>query len=142
MNIHFSSPHQYLFFHYHIKHLLVIWKKELRKDIYIVQDDNEESITVKYPGETYRERVLQEIEAVFFQTLEMDQELFQVHLVATFPYQNQLIGIYQDAKDSQKQPFLFAIVDEELQELTDQEYEQAWHIALQEFPEYFRLEER
>lgn len=138
MHLRFQTTQQYLFIHHFVKHLLVIWSKERRKDIYLVMEEHPDELTIKYPGETYREHVLQELEAVFFQTLETDQERFPVHLVATFLFQKRLIGIYFEPTREHEQPYLFEIVDETIKELTDHEYEDAWLVACNDFPEYFQ----
>lgn len=137
LNFRFTTPHQYLFIHHHIKHLLLLWEKERRKEIYIVKEESPDELLLHYPGETYMEMVLHELEPVFFQTLATDTAQFEAVLGATFVYQKKLIGMYyrkdrlQDAS-----PYFFEIADEQLREIPDEEYETVVNMFSQEFPEY------
>ena len=137
LNFRFTTPHQYLFIHQHIKHLLLLWEKERRKEIYIIKEEQADELLLHYPGETYMEMVLQELEAVFFQTLATETEEFEAVLGATFVYQNKLIGMYYHKNQLQKlSPFFFEIVDEQLKEIPDEDYEDVAKKFSQEFPEY------
>ena len=65
MNIQFKTPHQYVFIHENVKHLLLIWSKEAKKQLFIVEE-KEGELHLLYPGETYEELVLDQVEDIFF----------------------------------------------------------------------------
>lgn len=135
MEIRFQTPHQYLFIHHGIKHLLVIWQKEHKKEIYIVEEEKE-SLLLRYPGETYREMILDELGDVFFPVLETEEGSFPTALGATFLYQNRLIGMYYRRENPEEQPFFFEIRDKQLLDLSDEEYAEVVQQFMKEFPEY------
>lgn len=137
MKIRFATPHQYIFVHHHVKHVLLLWDKEKRKEIYVVDDESAEELVLRYPGETYTERVLQELEAVFFQTLATETEQFAAVLGVTFLYHNRLIGMYYHREQPETQPpYFFEIADEALLEISDQDYPAVVQAFQAAFPEY------
>jgi|GEM_PF-1866034 len=137
MQIRFETPYQYVFYHHHVKHLLVIWEKEQRKDLYIIKEETPEELVLQYPGETYRETVLQELEPVFFQTLETEEERFPAILGATFSYQKRLIGMYYHQHRPDKEPpYFFEIKNEKLVELSDEDYAEVIKVFANEYSEH------
>lgn len=137
VNIQFQTPHQYVFFHHHIKHLLLIWEKERKKEIYLVQDETDDQMILQYPGETYMEMVLQELEPVFFQTLATETEEFPAILGATFMYQKRLIGMYyHQYRPTEEPPYFFEITNEQIQEIPEEDYESIAQTFMQKYPDY------
>jgi hypothetical protein len=123
MYIKFATHHQYLFSHHQIQHALIIWDKESRQDIYLVDTETPDTLTLRYPGETYRERLLDELESYFFQVLltEDDNEI-AVILGATFDYQHQLVGMYYSKTESDNTPYFFYLQDGQLLDISDKDY--------------------
>jgi hypothetical protein len=121
MNIRFSTSHQYLFSHEQISHVLVLWDKEARIDIYLIDTETPDSLTLRYPGETYRERLWDELGPYFFQVLldENEQEI-PVVLRATFHYKDQLVGMFL-AKDDLT-PYFFYLHHGKLADIAEEEY--------------------
>lgn len=137
MKIRFQTPHQYVFYHHHVKHLLLVWEKEKKKELYLIKEEKEDECLLQYPGETYTEMVLQELEPVFFQTLKTEEEQFPAILGATFLYQKRLMGMYyHQYRPEEEPPYFFEIKDEQLVEIADDEYEKVVQTFAQEFPEY------
>ncbi|WP_028776187.1 hypothetical protein [Shimazuella kribbensis] len=125
MNVHFATEHQYIFSHHHIQHVLLIWDKETRKDIYIVETETPDTLTLRYPGETYRERILDELEPYFFQVLlSEDQKEIPVILGATFAFHDQTVGMYYTKKEINSIPYFFFLRESELMDIPEQSYGQ------------------
>lgn len=135
MNIHFSTPHQYVFIHENIKHLLLVWPKEAKKQLFIAEEEGE-TLTLTHPGETYQETIWNQLEPVFFRQLETEDGTFPVVLGATFDFHGQRIGMYYHREAASSPPFFFLLTDKELQDIPDEEYEEVVRTFLQEFPEY------
>lgn len=123
MNIKFSTKHQYLFSHHQIQHALIIWDKESRQDIYLAETETPDTITLRYPGETYRERLLDELEPYFFQVLltDIDNEI-AVILGATFDFQDQLVGMYYSKNETDHTSYFFYLQDGQLSDIADEDY--------------------
>lgn len=140
LKLRFHTPHQYVFYHHHIKHLLLLWEKEQKKELYLIKEEANEEMLLQYPGETYTEMVLQELEPIFFQTLETEEEQFPAILGATFFYQKRLIGMYyHQHRPTEEPPYFFEIRDEQIVEIADKEYQDVAKTFLKEFPEYTSL---
>ncbi|TCS93155.1 hypothetical protein [Hazenella coriacea] len=136
MNIQFQTPHQYLFIHQNVKHLLLLWKKERKRDLYLVEEENDQ-YNLSYPGETYVETVLEQIEPILLQHLETEEETFTAILGATFHYQDKLIALYYHPTFPDEQLYFFEIQGETLIDLSDEEFPLVLHTFATEFPEYF-----
>lgn len=123
MNIKFSTKHQYLFSHHQVQHALIIWDKESRQDIYLAETETPDTLTLCYPGETYRERLLDELEPYFFQVLltENDNEIAVV-LGATFDFKDQLVGMYYSKDEDDHTPYFFYLQDKQLSDIADEDY--------------------
>ncbi|MFC7441699.1 hypothetical protein [Laceyella putida] len=137
MNIRFQTPHQYLFIHRHVKHLLLLWKKEHKRNLYIVEDESTEALTLRFPGDTYAEMVLQEIEPIFFQRLETDEETFLATLGATFEYGKRLMAMYVHPERPQTDLYFFEVRDEQIKEIADEEYPLVVQAFMLEYPDLF-----
>ncbi len=85
MHVRFETPHQYVFIHENVKHLLLVWSKDSKKQLFIAEDE-EDALVLRYPGEVYTETVLEQVEPVFFLDLEGGVEAV---LGATFYHQGQ-----------------------------------------------------
>ncbi|MCH5586223.1 hypothetical protein MK805_14875 [Shimazuella sp. AN120528] len=122
LHIKFATSHQYLFSHHQVQHALIIWDKESRKDIYLVDTETPDTLTLRYPGETYRERLLDELEPYFFQVLltEDDSEI-AVILGATFDFQDQLVGMYY-SKTEKHTPYFFYLQNGQLLDILEIDY--------------------
>jgi hypothetical protein len=121
MNIRFSTPHQYLFSHEQISHVLILWEKESRTDIYLIDAETPDTLTLRYPGETYRERLWDELCPYFFQVLldENEQEI-PVVLRATFHYKEHFVGMYLAKTDAT--PYFFYLHHGELADIAEEDY--------------------
>ncbi|MBD1371457.1 hypothetical protein IC620_03695 [Hazenella sp. IB182357] len=135
MQIQFQTPHQYVFIHNDVKHLYLLWKKEQTRELYIVESENE-SMTLRHPGESYIDYVLLEIEPIFFRHLEMDGVVFSAILGATFSYQNRLMAMYYDADKSGDTPIFFEIKDDEIFDISEEDYPLVVQTFKEAFPEY------
>ncbi|SFJ22474.1 hypothetical protein [Thermoflavimicrobium dichotomicum] len=135
MEIRFQTPYQYLFIHQNVKHLLLLWKKERKKEIYVVHEENN-TLYLRYPGETYTEIVLDQISPIFFQQLETEEGAFQAVLGATFEYRGKLIGMYYPQENPTEQLYFFEIREDKILEIPDEEYESVVQTFIREFPEY------
>ena len=108
MHIKFATKHQYIFSHFHNLHALVIWDKETRKDIYLAETETPDTLTLRYPGETYRERLLDEWEPYFFQVLLAENNIeIPVILGATFDFQKKTVGMYYQKTNSKNIYFFY-----------------------------------
>lgn len=135
MIIQFKTPHQYLFTHENVKHLLLIWPKEAKKQLFIAEEKNGE-LQLYYPGETYEEIVLDQVESVFFPRLETEADSIQAALGATFHYGDKLIAMYYDRNQPGEQFYFFELDEGKLVEIPDEQYEATVLAFLKEFPEY------
>lgn len=135
MNIQFQTPHQYVFIHENVKHLLLIWSKEAKKQLFIVEE-KENSLYLQYPGETYEEMVFNQVESLFFRYLETEEGTVSVVLGATFQYGNDYIAMYYSRDQAETDLYFFRIEDEELADIPDEQYEKIAQAFLEEFPEY------
>lgn len=138
VNIRFQTPHQYVFIHRNVKHLLLLWKKEHKRDLYIIEEEDEEGITLRFPGQTYVDMVLNEIEPIFFQTLETESETFRAILLATFEYQDRLIALYAHPHRPQEECYFFEVKNETIHELSEHEYQDVVQTFMDEYPEFFK----
>ncbi|SDC11520.1 hypothetical protein SAMN04488112_103103 [Melghirimyces thermohalophilus] len=139
MNIRFSTPHQYVFIHEDVKHLLILWSKEAKKQLFVVEEEGE-CMTLTYPGETYLETVWAQVEPVFFRRLETEEADFPVVLGATFHFRGQRIGMYYNREQPSGPPYFFRLADGELKDIPDEEYEEVARTFMNEFPEYIQEE--
>ncbi|MDR6224173.1 hypothetical protein [Desmospora profundinema] len=141
MHVQFRTPHQYVFIHENVKHLLLVWPKEAKKQLFVAEERNH-TLDLLYPGETYEEMVLDQVEPVFFRQLETDDGLFPVVLGATFHHRGALMGMYYNRDHRGDSPYFFALEDGELADIPDEEYEAVALAFLEEFPEYIQGEHR
>ena len=135
MDIRFNTPHQYLFYHQNVKHLFLLWKKEKKRELYIVEDD-QGHILLRYPGETYVDTVLHEIEPIFFQHLVNEEGPLAVILGATFSYKQIVIGMYYTPPHPNEDLYFFQIEEERIREIEDSEYENVVHEFMTKFKDY------
>lgn len=139
VQIQFQTPHQYFFIHENIKHLLLLWSKEQHRELYVVEEQDD-VLTLRYPGETYRELVLEQLEDIFFQRLETEDDHFRAALAATFTYKNRLYGAYYPAEHEESNPidqlFFFEIRDNQIVDISNQDYEAVANTFFEMFPEY------
>ncbi len=138
MNIRFQTSYQYVFIHEGIKHLLLLWQKEHKRDLYIVEEENDGEMALRFPGETYIEMVLKDIEPVFFQRLESGERAFLAILGATFSYQDRIMLMYYDPEFPTEAIYFFERSDDGIAEIEEAEYEQVVQTFIHEFPEYFK----
>lgn len=132
MHVRFGTPHQYVFIHENVKHLLLIWSKESKKQLFVAEEE-EDTLVLRYPGETYTETVLEQVEPVFFLDLEDGVEAI---LGATFYHRGRLVGMYYDKKLPSGPPYFFEIGDGSPSEIPDEDYQEVVHTFAKEFPEY------
>ncbi|MFC4077837.1 hypothetical protein [Salinithrix halophila] len=135
MNIRFNTPHQYVFVHENVKHLLLVWPKEAKRQLFVVEEEDG-LLSLTYPGETYEETVLIQVEPVFFRHLETDSGLLSVVLGATFRHQGRLMGMFYNREETTGPPFFFELREDDLQDIPEDEYEEVARVFLEEFPEY------
>ncbi len=139
MNIQFTTPHQYVFFHQHVQHLLLVWEKESRQEIYIIETETPETLTLRYPGETYRELILDELQPYFFQVLlTEDVEEIPVVLGATFTFGSKLAGMYYPKEQTTLTPYFFFLHNGELADISESDYRSVARQFQAEFPSYLR----
>lgn len=136
MNVRFQTPHQYIFIHESVKHLLLIWSKESKKQLFVAEEEGD-ALTLRYPGETYTETVLEQVEPVFFLELEGGVEAI---LGATFHHRGRLIGMYYDKKQPAGPPYFFDIENGFPAEIPDEEYQDVANTFAKEFPDYLSEE--
>lgn len=139
MHIQFQTPYQFLFIHQNVKHLLVIWEKEHKKEIYIVDQESSEHLLLQYPGEAYREHVLDEVEAIFFPQIQLEDKEIPVILAATFQRNDHLYAVYYP-KDRIRDELYFLQVkeqDQQLVEIPEDEYLSIVEYFQELYPEYF-----
>lgn len=137
MNIRFQTPHQYVFIHQNVKHLLLLWKKEHKRDLYIIEEEDGDTITLRFPGETYVEMVLNEVEPIFFQQLETESETFRAILLATFEYHDRLMALYAHPQRLQEECYFFEVKNEAIHEIPEDMYEDVAQTFINEYPEFF-----
>ncbi|WP_054949890.1 hypothetical protein [Numidum massiliense] len=156
MQLQFRTPHQYFFVHEQVKHLLLLWSKDRHRELYLVEEDDDR-LVLNYPGEVYRELLLDQLGDIFFQRLETDSESFRAALAATFRYDGRLIGAYYCTADDAssvgdasagdnadeartrgpiEQLYFFEIAHGRLCELESSEYEAVAQLFFETFPEY------
>jgi hypothetical protein len=136
LQIRFQTPKQYLFYHQNVKHLLLIWAKEHTKQLFIVEDEKDQTLSLSYPGETYAEMVLDQVSPIFFQELQTETETFTAILGATFSFRGKLIGMYYHPDQPATLVYFFQIQGEKIEEIPEAEYADVVEAFLQEFPEY------
>lgn len=136
MQIRFQTPKQYLFYHQNVKHLLLIWAKEHTKQLFIVEDEKDQTLSLSYPGETYAEMVLDQVSPIFFQELQTETETFTAILGATFSFREKLIGMYYHPEQPTTSVYFFHIKGERIVEIPEEEYADVIDTFCREFPEY------
>lgn len=135
MHVRFQTPHQYVFIHENVKHLLLVWSKESKKQLFVAEEEGD-TLLLRYPGETYTETVLEQVEPVFFLDLEVEGERVEAILGATFYHQNRLIGMYYDKNHPSGPPYFFEIENGSPSDIPDEEYPDVVQTFAKEFPEY------
>lgn len=133
----FQTPYQFLFLHHHVQHLLVIWEKEQKKEIYIVDQVNPDRIELLHPGESYQEQVLDEVGEFFFSQLELEGELISVLLAATFEWKEKQYAAFYQKEKLQEELYFLEIRDRVLSEIPDEIYEEVVSSFQEDYPEYF-----
>ncbi|SEN79297.1 hypothetical protein [Lihuaxuella thermophila] len=136
MYIRFQTPYQYVFIHRNVKHLLLLWKKERKRDLYIIEEEND-CMLLRFPGQTYVEMVLDEIEPIFFQRLETDDGPFPAILGATFTFGDKRVGMYYHPDHPSEALYFFEIQGNQITDIPDEEYEAVVRAFMNEFPEFF-----
>lgn len=124
--------------HRNVKHLLLLWKKEHKRDLYIIDEEEEDTLVLRFPGETYVEMVLQEIEPLLFQQLETESESFLAILLATFEYEDRLMALYAHPNRPQEECYFFEVKNEAICEIADNEYERVVQFFMTEYPQFFK----
>lgn len=123
VKIQFDTPHQYLFVHEELHHLLVLWRKEQKRSLYLIREENE-TLHLTYPGQTYTDAVLQLLEPIFFQRLETPHhKIIPAILGATFPHENHLHVMYYHREKPRTHAYFFRLEEEKLVEIPDAIYE-------------------
>jgi hypothetical protein len=117
-----------------------MWKKEHKRELYIVEDEGE-NMLISYPGQTYAETVLDEIEPLLFQQLVGEEGTFPAILGATFTHEDRLMAMYYRPERPQEDIYFFAVEDGRIREIPDPEYEAVIHSFIREFPEFFPEQE-
>ncbi|MCS1351315.1 hypothetical protein [Mechercharimyces sp. CAU 1602] len=137
MNIRFGTSHQYVFIHENVKHLLLIWEKETKKQLFIViEEDHDGDLTLTHPGQLYEEMVLDDLDSLFFQTLITTDKAIQAVLGATFHFEGHLVGMYYERNVDHPTISFFYIEDGVLIDIPEHEYEPVAQAFLNKFPEY------
>jgi hypothetical protein len=139
VHIRFQTPHQYFFIYENVKHLLLLWSKEQHRELYIVEEEGD-VLNLRYPGETYRELVLEQLEDIFFQRLETEDDQFRAALAASFSHRDRLYGAYYPIRQGEAGPveqlYFFEIRGQKIVEIPDDEYEDVAQTFFETFPEY------
>lgn len=137
MAIQFNTPQQYLFIHERVKHLLILWKQEQITEIYIVEEENGNDLLLRHPGRLYVERLIQQLDPIFFLTIDTGSSTVPLALGATFYHNKKLIGYYVPSDPSLKWEtvYFFEISDQRVINIPDQELSQVIHSFRNEFPE-------
>lgn len=139
MQIRFQTPYQYFFIHEGIKHLFLLWSKEQHRELYIVEEQDG-IMYLKFPGEMYRDLLLDQLEHIFFQRLETEDGHFRTALAATFYYGDRLCGAYYPCEEETSRPieqlYFFEIHEQNIVEIADDDYEQVAETFFKTFPEY------
>lgn len=139
MHIQFQTEHQYFFIHEHVKHLLLLWPKDQYTELYIIEE-KDDTLYLRFPGETYRDVLLDQLQNVFFQRLETDTAQFRAALAATFTYDDGLFGAYYPAEQDETHPidqlYFFEIRGDDILEIPDTQYGAVSEMFFQTFPEY------
>jgi hypothetical protein len=138
LQIQFKTPHQYLLIHRNVKHLLLLWDKERKRQLYIVTEEKN-TMLLHYPGETYVDMTLQEIEPLLLQTLETEEGPFPALLGATFAVNERDYAMYYRKDDPAMEAYFFEMNADKLVEIPAEDYEQIVHAFATQFPEYISL---
>jgi hypothetical protein len=140
VSIRFQTPYQYVFIHNNVKHLLLLWEKENKRQLYIVEEENDEML-LRFPGDTYVEMVLDQIEPILFQRLETEEGPFLAILGATFEYGERKMVMYYHPEYPDREIYFFEWSGEKILELKEEEYEAVTRAFISDFPEFFRFDE-
>lgn len=137
MLVQFQTPHQYVFVHENVKHLLLLWPKEAKKQLFLAEEQKG-TLNLLYPGETYEEMVMDQVNPIFFCQLETEDGLVSVVLGATFRHRELEVAMYYNREDPSGPPYFFTLKNGNLADIPDEEYEAVVRTFLQEFPEYIQ----
>ncbi|WP_044642665.1 hypothetical protein [Risungbinella massiliensis] len=133
----FQTPYQFLFLHHNVQHLLVVWEKEQKKEIYLVDQISPDRMELLHPGESYQEQVLDEVGEFFFSQLELQKERISVILAATFEWKKKLYATFYQKEKLQEELYFFEIQDRALTEIPDEIYEEVVIFFQKHHQEYF-----
>jgi hypothetical protein len=136
VSIRFQTPYQYVFIHNNVKHLLLLWEKEHKRQLYIVEEEADEMLLL-FPGDSYTETVLDQIEPILFQRLETDAGPFLAVLGATFTYDERKMVMYYHPEHPDREIYFFEWSGDGIAELDEEEYEAVTRAFINEFPEFF-----
>ncbi|BCU82093.1 hypothetical protein JIR001_18760 [Polycladomyces abyssicola] len=140
MYIQFDTPHQYVFIHEHVRHLLLLWPKEEKNQLYVAEW-KDDTLWLRYPGETYTETVWDQVEPFFFQRLKTEEKEIHAVLGATFRQGKRLYAMYYNRDNPGDDLYFFEVRSQRLHEIPDEEYENVVQAFLLEYPEYMGKEE-
>jgi hypothetical protein len=140
LHIQFDTLHQYVFIHEHVRHLLLLWPKEEKIQLYLAEW-KDDVLWLRFPGETYTEIVWDQVEPYFFQKLKTETGEVNVVLGATFHHNKRLYAMYYNRNDPEDDLYFFEVRSQHLHEIPDEEYESVVQAFLLEYPEYLEKDE-
>ncbi|MDI3327503.1 MAG: hypothetical protein QJR06_03025 [Alicyclobacillaceae bacterium] len=130
MRFTFTKAQPFAFF-YDEAHL-VLWQfeREGRRDLYVLHEGEEDTAVLEYPGETFTQRILDELGGVFFISVDQDGRPVPAALGASFEHNGRRYAAYYSREEFESPTVWFFRLDgspgaPELEPLDEEEHRAA-----------------
>ncbi|MBX6395650.1 MAG: hypothetical protein IRY98_08010 [Alicyclobacillaceae bacterium] len=96
----FAKAQPYAFFYEEAQ--LVLWQfdRDNRRDVYVLHELDGDVAVLEYPGETFTQRILEELGDIFFVSLEHEGQSVQAALGAVFDHEGRRYVAYYNREET------------------------------------------
>lgn len=142
----FPDADKYAFIYYEAHLLLMAFDRDDAKFLFVINHEGGDPIRLKYPGQTFTDRVLDDIERIFFVTLEEpDRAPTRLVLGSLFEVSGKRFGAYYEAGAEQPEVVLFEVhgtaPEYELRVPEEAVYETASRVFAERYGDLLRIKE-
>jgi hypothetical protein len=109
----FPKAEQHAFFYEEAHLLLISWERDDKRELYRVADQQQAVLQLDYPGELYRERVMELIKSIFFISVQEEADTNKYVLAAYFHMQDQAYAVYYERDANPPKELIFFRVAED-----------------------------
>ncbi len=142
----FPDAAKYAFLYYEAHLLLMTYERDDAKFLFLITEDAGNRLSLKYPGRAFTDRVLDDIEYIFFVTLEEPNRApAKLVLGSLFEVSSRTFGAYYEAAAKEPEVVLFEVTGEaphhELRVPDETVYVEASRVFAEQHKELLRIQQ-